>query len=77
VIALSAGDPDSAGQLAATLRRQGLDANTLYSSNYSSLRPGYWVTFVGHFATKAQAQAEADYLHTLGYSDAYPREVSH
>lgn len=71
------GSADGANKRADALRAQGVDANVIYSSNYSSLSAGYWVTFVGRYTTKAQAQAEADYLHTLGYSDAYPRLVSH
>jgi hypothetical protein len=69
------GSAEGANTRADALRAQGLDASVIYSSNYSSLSPGYWVTFVGRYATKAQAQAEADYLHTIGYSDAYARWV--
>lgn len=54
----------------------GLDAGVLYSNNFSSLRPGYWVVFSGTFATESEAAARAAHAQELGYSDAYPRFVS-
>lgn len=54
----------------------GLDAGVLYSSNFSSLRPGYWVVFSGTFTSQDEAAARADRARELGYSDAYPRFVS-
>lgn len=54
----------------------GLDAGVLYSSNFSSLRPGYWVVFSGTFASQDDATARAERAQELGYSDAYPRFVS-
>jgi hypothetical protein len=62
--------------LANTLQAQDVSAAVLYSSDFSSLRPGYWVVYVGTCTTKGEAQAVADYLHSIGYSDAYPRLVS-
>ena len=52
-----------------------LDPDVLLSTDYSSLRPGYWVTFVGHFPDSADAEATVSQLHALGYEDAYVREV--
>jgi hypothetical protein len=54
----------------------GLDAGVLYSSNFSSLRPGYWVVFSGAFAGEEEAAARAARARELGYSDSYPRFVS-
>lgn len=54
----------------------GLDAGILYSSDYSSLRPGYWVVFSGAFPNDAGAEARASHAHELGYPDAYPRFVA-
>ncbi len=56
--------------------RRGLDAGVLYSSNFSSLRPGYWVVFSGSFASSSEAAQRAQRAQTLGYSDSYPRFVS-
>jgi serine/threonine protein kinase len=55
---------------------RGLEAGVLYSSNFSSLRPGYWVAFSGDFANSAEAAAQAHSARSLGYSDSYPRLVS-
>ena len=55
---------------------KGLDAGVLFSSEYSSLRPGYWVVFSGIFQSTGEAAERADHAHELGYSDAYPRFVS-
>jgi hypothetical protein len=55
---------------------KGLDAGVLFSSDYSSLRPGYWVVFSGVFQDSEGAEGRAGHAHELGYSDAYPRFVS-
>lgn len=54
----------------------GLDAGVLYSSDYSSLRPGYWVVFSGDFTDDDGAEARAAHAKQLGYPDAYPRFVA-
>jgi len=54
----------------------GLDAGVLYSSNFSSLRPGYWVVFSGVFPDASGAATRTTRAHELGYADAYPRFVS-
>jgi hypothetical protein len=54
----------------------GLDAGVLYSSNFSSLRPGYWVVFSGAFASQEEAAERAVRAQELGYADSYPRFVS-
>ncbi len=63
-----------ARQLEAT--ELGLDAGVLYSSNFSSLRPGYWVVFSGTFASQEEAADRAERAGELGYADSYPRFVS-
>jgi hypothetical protein len=55
---------------------RGLDAGVLFSTDFSSLRPGYWVVFSGSFASQEAAASRAARAHELGYSDAYPRFVS-
>lgn len=54
----------------------GLDAGVLYSSNFDSLRPGYWVVFSGTFVNHEEATARAGRARELGYPDSYPRFVS-
>lgn len=54
----------------------GLDAGVLYSTNYRSLRPGYWVVFSGTSPSKQDADELTARAKALGYSDAYPRFVS-
>jgi len=55
---------------------RGIDAGVLWSSDYSSLTPGYWVVFSGSFPSSAEAVARASRARELGYSDSYPRFVS-
>ena len=47
-----------------------------YSSNFSSLKPGYWVVFSGDFAIPAKRRCEPTSARSIGYSDSYPRLVS-
>jgi cell division septation protein DedD len=54
----------------------GLDAGVLYSSNFSSLRPGFWVVFSGTFTNHEEAEARVSRARELGYTDSYPRFVS-
>jgi serine/threonine protein kinase len=56
--------------------RRGLDAGVLFSSEFNSLRPGYWVVFSGSFDSESEAAARAARAQQLGYSDSYPRFVS-
>jgi len=51
-------------------------AGVLRSDDYSSLRPGYWVAYVGQSSTADEAGREAARLKGLGYPSAYPRLVS-
>lgn len=61
-------------QAAATAR--GLDAGVLYSTNYRSLRPGFWVVFSGTSSSKQDADRRTQRARSLGYRGAYPRFVS-
>lgn len=54
----------------------GLDAGVLRSSNYRSLRPGYWVVFSGSSSSKQDADRRTARAKSLGYGDAYSRFVS-
>jgi len=55
---------------------QGLEAGVLYSSEFRSLRPGYWVVFSGAFETVNEADARATQAETLGFPGSYPKLVS-
>lgn len=55
---------------------RGLDAGVLNSSDYSSLRSGYWVVFSGVFPDQSEANTRASRAKSLGVSDAYPRFVA-
>jgi hypothetical protein len=55
---------------------RGIEAGVLYSSEFASLRPGYWIVFSGDFAGKGEAAARASEARAAGASDAYPRFVS-
>jgi hypothetical protein len=64
---------DAAAQRA---RNNGLtQVGVLKSSDYSSLRPGYWVTFTGIYDTQAQAENNLANARSKGFPLAYAREV--
>jgi hypothetical protein len=48
----------------------------LFSSNYSSLNDGYWVTYTGVLGTRSDAVARQDEARASGFTDAYAREVA-
>lgn len=61
---------------AARARNRGLpQVGVLNSSDYSSLRPGYWVVFTGIYDTQQQANAALPNARSRGYPLAYVREV--
>jgi hypothetical protein len=67
------GPADAAAQKA---RNNGLSqVGVLNSSDYSSLRPGYWVTFSGIYDTHQQAEAALPNARGRGFPLAYTREV--
>jgi hypothetical protein len=66
-------EADAAAQRA---RNNGLtQVGVLNSSDYSSLRPGYWVTFTGIYDTRAQAENNLPNARSKGFPLAYAREV--
>jgi hypothetical protein len=48
----------------------------LNSSDYSSLNPGYYVTFTGIYDTQAQADAGLPNARSKGFATAYTRRVA-
>jgi hypothetical protein len=48
----------------------------LNSSDYSSLNPGYYVTFTGVYSTKREAENALPRARSAGFPTAYVREVS-
>jgi hypothetical protein len=67
------GPADAAAQ---TARNNGLpQVGVLNSSDYSSLNPGYWVTFSGIYDTSQQAEAALPNARGRGFPLAYTREV--
>ena len=52
------------------------DAGVLRSDDFASLRPGFWVTFAGSYASADDARAAAADLRARGFTDAYARRVS-
>jgi hypothetical protein len=67
-------DADAAAQRA---RNNGLtQVGVLNSSDYSSLRPGYWVTFTGIYDTQQQAETALPNARSRGFPLAYPRRVA-
>jgi hypothetical protein len=58
-------------------RTNGLtQVGVLNSSDYSSLNPGYYVTFTGIYDTNAQAQAALPNARSRGFPTAYVREIA-
>jgi hypothetical protein len=52
------------------------EVGVLRSSDFSSLRPGYWVAYSGVYETEAQARAALATAISAGFPDAYPRRVA-
>jgi len=64
---------DAAAQRA---RNNGLpQVGVLNSTDFSSLRPGYWVTFTGIYDTQQQANAALPNARARGFPTAYTRPV--
>jgi predicted Ser/Thr protein kinase len=55
---------------------RGFGTGLLFSSNFSSLLPGYWIVFSGDFPSRSEAADRAARARALGLSpDAFPRWV--
>ncbi|MDQ3865859.1 MAG: zinc ribbon domain-containing protein [Actinomycetota bacterium] len=73
--------PVSAGRSRAVARAdaaiaRGLDrVGVLTSSDFASLRAGYYVVFAGIYDTEARARAAVSGARSAGYARAYPREI--
>jgi hypothetical protein len=68
------GPAESAAQQA---RNNGLpEVGILESSDFSSLNPGYYVTFTGVYDTENEAENALPRARTSGFPTAYVREVS-
>ena len=66
-----------AEQAADKARTNGLSqVGILNSSDFSSLNPGYYVTFTGIYDTESQADAALPNARSKGFPTAYVREVS-
>jgi hypothetical protein len=76
VILGSEGTEADARAVAAQATAAGLNAGVLDSTNFRSLRLGYWVAFSGLYATQPEAASAAQRARQLGFADAYPRFVS-
>jgi hypothetical protein len=74
--------PEAQGQSAASAKAQeavtaGLpQVGVLRSSDYSSLRSGYWVVFSGIYTTAEQARQAVSAARAAGWAGAYPRTVT-
>lgn len=73
---------ESSGREAALARahaaqRAGVaDVGLLLSSDYATLRAGYWVVFAGVYASQAAVQAALGSAREHGYAGAYPGRVA-
>lgn len=75
-ILVSVASETEARRVQAQASERGLDAGVLFSTNYRSLRPGFWVVFSGTSPSKQDADRRTAQAKSLGYGDAYPRFVS-
>ncbi len=75
-ILASATSESEARRIQSQASARGLDAGVLYSTNYRSLRPGFWVVFSGTSSSKQDADRRTARAKSLGYGEAYPRFVS-
>jgi hypothetical protein len=66
-----------ADEAAQRARSNGLtQVGVLNSTNYSSLVPGYWVTFTGIYDTEQQADSALPNARSRGFPTAYTRRVA-
>jgi hypothetical protein len=80
-IVIMASIPTGQGRAAAAtfaekVQRGGIaNVSILNSSNRRPLRGGYWVVYVGPFATIGEVSSTASQIHSSGYQTAYIREL--
>lgn len=70
-IVISERDEATARAGADELTEQGFDGAVLRSDDHASLRPGFWVAYVGPFPDADAAQAAVAELAGSGYSGSY------
>jgi hypothetical protein len=75
VILLSTDQRVGADRKANEVAAAGLPAGVLRSNDYPSLRPGYWVVFVGQYDSLREASRRADRIADRGFPGGYPRYV--
>jgi len=75
-ILASVGSEAEARRIQETASARGLNAGVLFSTDYRSLRPGFWVVFSGQSASKQDADRRTARAKSLGFAKAYPRRVS-
>ena len=56
-------------------RQYGFEPSVLFSNDFSSLKPGYWVIYAGVFYDRDPAIAVADEMRMYGI-DAYAKQVT-
>jgi hypothetical protein len=77
VVVESTPEREAAERLARAAIRAGLpDVGVLDSSEYASLRPGYYVVFSGFYRTVDDALAAVEAAQQNGYPRAYEREIT-
>jgi hypothetical protein len=75
VVLLSARSRAGAQARARDAARAGVPAGVLRSSDYKSLRPGYWVVFAGQFSSQEQARRAQGRYGSQGFAGGYVRYV--
>jgi len=48
----------------------------LLSTDYPSLRPGFWVTYTGVYESESEARSALPAAQAAGFASAYPRQVT-
>jgi hypothetical protein len=66
-----------ADAIAQRARAAGLpEVGVLFSSDFSSLRPGWWAVYSGVYDSDAEARAAVPRARSSGFPSAYPRRVA-
>jgi hypothetical protein len=76
VVAGYANDENRARDVAANVKEDGFaDSGVLFSSDFSTLCPGFWVVFSGQLSSRSQAEKRLDALSAKDYAGMYVREI--
>jgi len=57
------------------LTARGITADVLFSSQYGSMNPGYWVVYSGVFSSRDQASDHCVSIQPMLFATCYPREA--